>query len=85
MAVYVAWTGAPVPADLVGPWEELRVLSDDLSLLASEEALSRVYHELKWSLPPDTALFVAPLGDVPKLKGMPPGTLGWLRRRAPRG
>ncbi len=85
MTVYLAWTGSRPPADLPGPWEEVRVLTDDLSVITSGESLSRVYHELKWSLPDGTALLVAPVAEVPKLKGMPPGTLSWLRRHVPRG
>lgn len=81
MTVYLAWTGARVEDDLAGPWEEVRVVSDELVLVVSEESLSRVYHELKWSLPDGTALLVAPLAGRPKLKGLPAGTTTWLRDR----
>lgn len=84
MSVFMAWTGVRPPDDLPGPWEEVRVLTDDLSLVRSDASLSRVYHELKWSLPDGTALIVAPVTAAPKLKGMPPGTLTWLRRHLPR-
>ena len=85
MTVYLAWTGAPLPEDLPGPWEEVRVLTDDLALVASRDTLSRVYHELKWSLPDGTALLVTPVDRTPKLKGMPAGTQSWLRARVPPG
>ncbi|MBM7519878.1 hypothetical protein [Nocardioides nitrophenolicus] len=81
MTVYLAWSPAPVPADLPGPWVELRRLTDDLVLVDSPDGLSRVYHELKWALPEGTALFVAPLPERPKLKGLPAGTTTWLRDR----
>ncbi len=81
MTVYLAWASAPVPADLPGPWVELRVAADGLVLVESDASLSRVYHELKWSLPEDTALVVAPLAGRPKLKGLAPGTTTWLRDR----
>ncbi|MBM6404183.1 hypothetical protein JQN72_07990 [Phycicoccus sp. CSK15P-2] len=83
MTVYLAWTGAPLPGHLPGPWEEVRVLTDDLALVASEDTLSRVYHELKWSLPDGTALLVSPVDRLPKLKGMPAGTQSWLHARVP--
>ena len=50
-------------------------------LVDSDDTLSRVYHELKWSLPDDSALVVAPIGGRPKLKGLAPGTTTWLRDR----
>jgi hypothetical protein len=81
VAVFLGWTAAPVPADLVGPWTELHVAAPGLVLIDSTDTLSRVYHELKWSLPADAALIVAPLAGVPKLKGLAPGTLSWLRAR----
>lgn len=83
MTVFLAWASAPIPGDLVGPWEEIRVAADGLALVSSADTLSRVYHELKWALPEDTALIVSPLASRPKLKGLPPGTLSWLRDRLP--
>lgn len=68
-----------MPSDATGPWEEIRRCADSLSLVASRETLSRVYHELKWALPEGTALLVTEVSCVPKLKGLPPGTLTWLR------
>ena len=81
MTVFVAWTSTPIPSALAGPWEEIRPASASLSLISSGESLSRVYHELKWALPEDSALLVAPVAEVPKLRGMPAGTLTWLRDR----
>lgn len=81
--VYLARAAAPIPDDLLGPWTELLPLAAELVLLESTESLSRVYHELKWSLPEDTALIVAPLTVLPKLKGLPAGTTTWLRDRLP--
>jgi hypothetical protein len=83
MTVYLAWSGAPLAPDVTGPWEEVRVLSDDLALVESGDTLSRVYHELKWSLPEGTPLMVSPLTHRPKLKGLPAGTTTWLRDRLP--
>jgi hypothetical protein len=81
VAVFLAWASAPVPTGLAGPWEELWVAADGLALVDSVESLSRVYHELKWALPDGTALVVAPLGALPKLRGLAPGTTTWLRDR----
>jgi hypothetical protein len=81
VAVFLGWTSAAVPAGLVGPWTEIRSAAPGLVLIDSADMLSRVYHELKWALPPNTALIVAPLTALPKLKGLAPGTLSWLRTR----
>ena len=83
MTVFLAWASAPIPGDLAGPWEELRVASEDLVLVESADTLSRVYHELKWALPEGTALVVTPVTVLPKLKGLPAGTVSWLRDRLP--
>ncbi len=83
MAVYLAWTGQPLPADTPGPWRELRPGPPGLTLIDSDDRQSRVFHELKWALPEDTALFVTRLDTRPKLKNVPPGTLAWLRVRLP--
>ncbi|MCL2542817.1 MAG: hypothetical protein FWE71_10225 [Nocardioidaceae bacterium] len=83
MTVFLAWTAAPLPDAPPGPWLELRTVADGLALIESDETLSRVYHELKWSLPPDTPLMVAPLDSRPKLKGLAAGTATWLRDRLP--
>lgn len=82
-SVFLAWSSEPIPAGIPGPWSELRNLADDLALVESTESLSRVYHELKWSLPDAAALMVSPLTTRPKLKGLPAGTTTWLRDRLP--
>lgn len=86
VTVYVAWTSADLhqidpSTDLVGPWREVRVAAGGLAFVDSDETLSAVYHELKWSLPDGVALAVAPVGDLPKAKGLAPGTNSWLRAR----
>lgn len=83
VTVYLAWTSAPVPDDLPGPWTEVRRAAPGLLLVDSDDTLSRVYHELKWSLPDDCPLLVAPLAERPKLKGLAAGTQTWLRDRLP--
>jgi hypothetical protein len=81
VTVFMAWTSETVPAEVLGPWREVRVAAPGLVLIDSDETLSRVYHELKWSLSQDAALLVAPVAATPKLKGVAPGTLSWLRSR----
>ena len=86
MTVYVAWTSADLleldPAtDLHGPWREVVVAAAGLAFVDSDERLSPVFHALKWSLPEGVALTVAPLGDLPKAKGLASGTNSWLRAR----
>ncbi len=85
MGVYLAWAGVDFPDDLVGPWRETFAAGPDLLLVDSDDTLSRVYHELKWSLPEQTALVVTPVLARPKLMGLAPGTTTWLRDRVPRG
>ena len=86
MTVYVAWTSADLHQldplrDLAGPWREIIVAAGGLAFVDSDDTLSRVYHALKWSLPDGVAVAVAPLADLPKAKGLEPGTNRWLRAR----
>ncbi len=81
MTVFVAWTSEPVPEAIPGPWQEMHVAAAGLVLIESDQTLSRVYHELKWSLPEGTSLLVVPIADTPKLKGLAAGTQTWLRDR----
>ncbi len=81
--IYLAWASVPIPPDLLGPWTELRPLSDDLVAVEGTESLSRIYHEIKWSLPDEAALLVTPLAERPKLKHLPEGTTTWFRDRLP--
>ena len=85
MTVYVAWTSADLhevdPSDLAGPWREVLVAAPGLAFVDSDERLSPVFHALKWSLPEGVALTVAPVADLPKAKGLAPGSNSWLRAR----
>ncbi len=88
MTVYVGWapeiTESAQLSALTGPWSEIRLAAPGLLLVDSEDTLSRVFHELKWSLAEDASLFVAPLAGTPKLRHVEPGTLSWLRERTER-
>jgi hypothetical protein len=84
VTVYVGWVSELPEAGLPGPWVELRVAAPGLLLIESDDTLSRVFHELKWALPEDARLFVAPLAATPKLRGLEAGTLSWLRERTAR-
>jgi hypothetical protein len=82
VAVFMVWTDADLaPSDLLGPWREVVVAAPGLGFVDSDETLSRVYHELKWSLPEGAALAVAPVAARPKAKGLAAGTATWLRQR----
>ncbi|SHG54236.1 hypothetical protein SAMN05443575_2210 [Jatrophihabitans endophyticus] len=83
MAVYLAWSDAAVDVTVPGPWEALHPAADGLVLVASDASLSRVYHELKWSLPDAAALLVVPIEQRPKLARVAAGTRTWLRERLP--
>lgn len=78
--IYLAYAGEPIDPAAEGPWEEIIVLDDSLVFLRSDLHRSAVYHGLKDALPPDTALLVAELDEVPKFKGMAPGALKWARQ-----
>ena len=66
----------PDRLDLVG---DGRKLAPGIFCIASELSRSKLYHRIKWQLPDDTGLLLAPLADAPKFKGMEPGALAWLR------
>lgn len=87
MPVCLAWLGDPAAAvDVVtapGPWREIREAAPGLLLVDTTETTSRVYHEIKWLLPDDCALLVAPLENRPKARGVAAGTVSWLRSRLP--
>jgi hypothetical protein len=81
--VFLAWTDAAVDVRTPGPWDSMHRAADDLVLIASSDSLSRVYHELKWSLPDGVALLVAPVSGRPKLARVAPGTQTWIREQLP--
>lgn len=82
MTVFMVWTDVDLgAAELLGPWRDVRVAAPGLAFVDSDETLSRVYHEVKWSLPEGAALAVAPVAGTPKAKGLAPGSNTWLRER----
>ena len=87
MAVCLVWLGDPANVDVVlaspGPWVEIVAAGSGLLLVETDETVSRVYHELKWLLPRDSARLVAPLLARPKARGVTGGTVTWLRDRLP--
>jgi len=87
MSVYLAWLGDPSAVDAVmtapGPWREVIEAGPGLLVVESDDTLSRVYHEVKWLLPDDCALLVAPVAERPKARGVTGGTVSWLRERLP--
>lgn len=83
--VYLAYLdGHDLDAATEGPWRELRTLRPGLVFVDSDERRSVVYHALKDQLPAGTPLLVTELHEVPKFKGMAPGSLTWARERRPR-
>ena len=87
MSVCLVWLGDPEQAHTVistpGPWTEVFEAGDGLLVVETEETLSRVFHEIKWLLPGDCPLLVAPVVERPKARGVTEGTVSWLRRRLP--
>ncbi len=77
--------GHELPADVEGPWREVVTLRPGLVFVDSPESRSVVYHALKDHLPPGSALLVAALTEVPKFKGMSPGTLRWAKEHVDGG
>jgi hypothetical protein len=55
-------------------------LAPGLLLAYSPLSRSRLYHRVKRALPPGAAMLVAPLSEPPKMKGMAPGALAFIRR-----
>jgi len=56
-----------------------RRFSPGVYCTSSELTRSQLYHRIKWQLPDDAGLLVAPLRDGPKFKGQDAGALAWLR------
>ncbi len=83
-ALYLLWFdspgGLPDGFDFHG---DAHVLANDLWLIRSDLTRSKLYHRIKWQLPADTPILLAPLDDNregwPKFKGMEAGALKWLR------
>ncbi|GAA4825050.1 hypothetical protein ACFQ0K_18110 [Nocardioides caeni] len=86
MKVCLVWLGDPSAAQEVlgspGPWREVREAGTGLLLVETDDTVSRVYHEVKWLLPDDCPLLVAPVERRPKARGVAAGTVTWLRRLA---
>lgn len=66
-----------------GPWQEVRVLRPGLALVRSDQSRSVVYHALKDLGSRDASLLVVTCSEVPKMKGMSPGSVAWARRQFP--
>lgn len=77
--IYLAAAGAAIDPEADGPWEEIVPLEDRLAFVRSDLHRSAVYHGLKDALPSGTSLLVTELQEVPKMKGMAPGSLAWAR------
>ena len=56
-------------------------LRPGLLLIDSALSTSRLYHQLKWSMPGGSALLVSRLDGLPKFKLMEAGALSWIRSR----
>ena len=82
MALFLVWhdEDKAIPPDL-GVASERFELCPGLTLVDSPLDLSPLYHQVKWSLPSESALLVAPLAEVPKFKLMGRGALNWIRAR----
>ncbi|RLV50809.1 hypothetical protein D9V37_02305 [Nocardioides mangrovicus] len=84
MSVFLAWSPELDRADRNGPWHEIWEVSSSVWFIDSDDTLSAVYHQLKWSFPETPsppAIMVAPVAGIPKLRGLPAGTSTWLRER----
>lgn len=83
MALYLVWHAPDARID-----EETELALDrfalrpGLLLIDSGLTRSKLYHKVKWALPKDTPLLVAPLEGAPKFKGMAEGALNWVRARS---
>ncbi len=82
MALFLVWhdEDSAIAPDLLLALDRFE-LRRGLILVDSELSLSRLYHRIKWALPPGSPLLVAPLADAPKFKAIEEGALKWIRRR----
>ena len=84
MATYLAHTSvkpAAVLADGLG--EDCFELVGRLLVIDTQLSRSTLYHRLKALQDAEDPLMVSELHEVPKLKGMSPGSVAWLRSRLP--
>ena len=82
--LYLLWFDPCVDMPRGFDWHgDAQPLADGLWLIRSDLTRSKLYHRIKWQLPEDTALLLAPLEDTrdgwPKFKGLAAGALKWLR------
>ncbi|QLC24542.1 hypothetical protein HFP57_05555 [Parasphingopyxis algicola] len=82
MAIFLVWheSGSEIDVELLHVLDHFP-LKPGLMLVDTELTRSKLYHQVKWALPKDTALLAAPLEDAPKFKGMESGALNWVRAR----
>jgi hypothetical protein len=78
-----AHDGLEVGDEPAGPWREVRVLRPGLALVLSDQSRSVVYHALKDLGPRAASLLVVTCTEVPKMKGMAPGSVAWARQQLP--
>ena len=82
--LYLLWFDSPGGLPDGFDWHgDAHVLASGLWLIRSDLTRSKLYHRIKWQLPEDAPLLLAPLDDTregwPKFKGMEAGALKWLR------
>lgn len=83
MTLFLVWheEGSALAPELALALESFE-LRPGLALVDSDLALSRLYHRIKWALPPASPLLVVPLAAAPKFKLMSEGALAWVRARS---
>lgn len=82
--LYLVWIDPTIEVPALEFEGDAKELATNLWLYRSPLSRSKAYHRIKWQLPDDTALLLAPMDDDregwPKFKGLNEGSLGWLRR-----
>jgi hypothetical protein len=83
MALYLIWHEADreIEPELLHALDHFP-LQPGLLVVDSDLTRSKLYHQVKWALPNDTALLCAPLKNAPKFKGMESGAFNWVRARS---
>ncbi len=82
MVVFLAHTTADPGAVLAeGLGEDCMELMTGLITVETSLSRSQLYHRLKALQPAPDPLLVTELIEIPKFKGMAPGSLSWLRSR----
>lgn len=80
--IFLVHTAAPPEQILAaGLVDDLIELAPGLLAIGTDLTRSKLYHGVKALQPKAAPLLATELTEVPKIKGMAPGSLSWMRHR----